>query len=81
MLKKPASFVLTSFRSSTYPRGYASRPSLAAALLGGLFEHPAGPFLPITIRKGTVGFEHNWVFQQVALDTISTSADSIRNFG
>ena len=24
MLKKPASFVLASFRSSTYPRGYAS---------------------------------------------------------
>ena len=42
MLKKSASFVLASFRSSTYPRGYASGPSLAAALLDGLFEHPAG---------------------------------------
>jgi hypothetical protein len=40
MLKKPASGVLASFRSSTYPRGYASGPSLAAALLDGLFEHP-----------------------------------------
>jgi hypothetical protein len=40
MLKKPASGVLASFRSSTYPRGYASGPSLAAALLNGLFEHP-----------------------------------------
>jgi hypothetical protein len=55
MLKKTASGVLASFRSSTYPRGYASGPSLAAALLGirrvsarqgwageksGLFEHP-----------------------------------------
>jgi hypothetical protein len=64
MLKKPASFVLASFKSSTgtrpphhsvartnlvllirrtvRPRGYASGPSLAAALLDGLFEHPAG---------------------------------------
>jgi hypothetical protein len=41
MLKQPASIVLTSFRSSTYPRGYASGPSLAAALLDGLFEHPS----------------------------------------
>jgi hypothetical protein len=41
MLKKVASFVLASFRSSTYPRGYASGSSLAAALLDGLFEHPA----------------------------------------
>jgi hypothetical protein len=40
MLKKAASFVLTSLRSSTYPRGYASGSSLAAALLDGLFEHP-----------------------------------------
>ena len=42
MLKQPASGVLTSFKSSTYPRGYASGSSLAAALLDGLFEHPAG---------------------------------------
>ena len=41
MLKKSASFVLASFRPSTYPRGYASGSSLAAALLDGLFEHPA----------------------------------------
>jgi hypothetical protein len=41
MLKKSASFVLASFRSSTYPRGYASGSSLAAALLDSLFEHPA----------------------------------------
>jgi hypothetical protein len=43
MLKKSASFVLASFRPSTYPRGYACSPSLAAALLDGLFEHPASP--------------------------------------
>jgi hypothetical protein len=41
MLKKSASVVLASFRSSTYPRGYASGPSLAAFLLDGHFEHPA----------------------------------------
>jgi hypothetical protein len=42
MLKKSASFVLASFRPSTYPRGYAFGSSLAAALLDGLFEPPAG---------------------------------------
>ena len=42
MLKKPASVVLASFRPSTYPRGYASGSSLAAALLNGLFEPPTG---------------------------------------
>ena len=40
MLKKTASGVLALFKPSTYPRGYASGPSLAAALLDGLFEHP-----------------------------------------
>jgi hypothetical protein len=42
MLKKSASGVLASLRSSTYPRGYASGSSLAAALLNGPFEHPVG---------------------------------------
>jgi hypothetical protein len=46
MLKVSASFVLASFRSSTYPRGYASGPSLAAAALDGHFEHPAIRFCP-----------------------------------
>ena len=41
MLKKSASGVLASFRPSTYPKG-TPRASLAAALLDGLFEHPAG---------------------------------------
>ena len=41
-LKKSASSVLASFRPSTYPRGYASAPSLAAALRDSLFELPAG---------------------------------------
>jgi len=42
MLKKSASFVLDSSKSSTYPRGYASGFDSPAALLNSLFEHPAG---------------------------------------
>jgi hypothetical protein len=44
MLKKSASSVLGSSKSSTYPRGYASGFDSPAALLDGLFEHPAGAF-------------------------------------
>jgi hypothetical protein len=40
MLKKPASFVLGSSKSSTYPRGYASGFDSSAALLDELFEQP-----------------------------------------
>jgi hypothetical protein len=40
MLKKSASFVLASLRGSTY-RSVRLASSLAAALLNGLFEHPA----------------------------------------
>ena len=40
MLKKSASVVLGSSKSSTYPRGYASGFDSPAALLDGLFEHP-----------------------------------------
>jgi len=40
MLKNPASGVLASLRSSTY-RSVRLASSLAAALLDGLFEHPA----------------------------------------
>ena len=40
MLKKSASIVLASLRSSTY-RSVRLASSLAAALLNGLFEHPA----------------------------------------
>jgi hypothetical protein len=46
MLKKPASFVLDSSKSSTYPRGYASGFNSPAALLSGLFEHPVEAFSP-----------------------------------
>jgi hypothetical protein len=42
MLKKPTSGVLDSSKPSTYPRGYASGFDSPAALLDGLFEHPAG---------------------------------------
>jgi hypothetical protein len=41
MLKKSASGVLSSSKSSTYPRGYASGFDSPAALLDSLFEHPA----------------------------------------
>ena len=41
MLKKSASFVLGSSKSSTYPRGYASGFDSPAALLDRRFEHPA----------------------------------------
>jgi hypothetical protein len=41
MLKKSASFVLGSSKSSTYPRGYASGFDSPAALLDSLFERPA----------------------------------------
>jgi len=44
MLKKLASIVLSSSKSSTYPRGYASGFDLPAALLDDLFEHPAGGY-------------------------------------
>jgi len=41
MLKKSSSGVLASLRGSTY-RSVRLASSLAAALLDGLFEHPAG---------------------------------------
>jgi hypothetical protein len=41
MLKKSASFVLGSLKSSTYPRGYASGFNSPAALLDEIFEHLA----------------------------------------
>ena len=41
LLKKFASFVLGSSKSSTSPRGYASGFDSPVALLDGLFEQPA----------------------------------------
>jgi hypothetical protein len=46
MLKQPASFVLDSLKSSTYPREYASGFNSPAALLDSLFKHPAEAFSP-----------------------------------
>jgi hypothetical protein len=45
MLKRSASVVLASLRGSTYGAKYAFASSLAAALLDGLFEHPATDLL------------------------------------
>jgi hypothetical protein len=45
MLKKSASGVLAAFRGSTYGTEYASASSFVAALLDGLFEHPARGYL------------------------------------
>ena len=53
MLKKTASGVLASLRSSTY-RSARLASSLAAALLDGLFEHPANRMCASTARKITV---------------------------
>jgi hypothetical protein len=52
LLKTPASFVLGSLKSSTYPRGYASGFDSPAALLDGLFEQPAGAIEVLLGRKG-----------------------------
>jgi len=49
MLKKAASIVLASLRGSTY-RGVRLASSLAAALLDGLFEHPAGRGNPALVQ-------------------------------
>jgi hypothetical protein len=49
MLKKSASFVLASLRGSTY-RSVRLASSLAAALLDGLFEHPADYSGAMTLR-------------------------------
>jgi len=88
MLKKSASFVLASFRSSTgtrpphhsaartdlvllirrtvRPEGYASGPSLAAALLDGLFEPPARVLCtwPGVCRPSNFCFAE-WVFRSL----------------
>jgi hypothetical protein len=80
MLKKPASFVLDSSKSSTYPRGYIS-PSFAAALLGtrrvsahqgwageksGLFEHPAWCSLLFQMCRSAKFWRTTIVFPQPA---------------
>ena len=73
MLKKSASFVLASLRGSTY-RSVRLASSLAAALLDGLFEHPAmvspsllvvrDPFLTVGLVEmieDIVGFRQHYI--------------------
>jgi len=50
MLKQSASGVLASLRGSTY-RSVRLASSLAAALLDGLFEHPAWEFCSVPRRS------------------------------
>jgi hypothetical protein len=50
MLKKPASFVLASLMASTHRKTVRLGPSLAAAALDSLFEHPAGYYDSIRDR-------------------------------
>jgi hypothetical protein len=54
MLKKSSSIVLASLRGSTY-RSIRLASSLAAALLDGLFEHPAWHY-PIALEVGAIEF-------------------------
>jgi hypothetical protein len=61
MLKKSASFVLASFRGSTY-RSVRLASSLAAAALDVLFEHPASRPYNKTIRNIAVNFEQKLSF-------------------
>ena len=72
LLKMAASGVLASFRPSTYPRGYAFGPSLAAALLDSHFEQPANQvriFLPC--------FHSNTPTQSVLSPSVKTLASTI----
>jgi len=55
MLKNSASSVLASLRGATY-RSVRLGTSLAAALLDGLFEHPACNSGGITIREITTAY-------------------------
>ena len=65
MLKKSTSGVLASLRSSTY-RSVRLSSSLVAALLDGLFEHPAMRSCASIIPAITVGFEDKLMFSQLA---------------
>ena len=52
MLKKSASGVLSPVSPCDVPSGYASVAPLPAALLDGLFEHPAKTVLYYATRVG-----------------------------
>ena len=62
MLKKSASVVLGSSKSSTYPGGYASGFDSSAALLDKLFEHPAGTVTCCATHMDRLVFGFNTVF-------------------
>mgnify|MGYP001600970792 CR=1 FL=1 len=70
MLKKSASIVLASFRGSTY-RSVRLASSLAAALLDGLFEHPADYSVAITLVSSQYRVAQNKVFEQPATGGLS----------
>jgi hypothetical protein len=74
MLKKSASFVLGSSKSSTYPEGTPPGFDSPAALLDGHFEHPASRYYAITTRKITVDFEPKLTFHAACKGLRSTSA-------
>src|ERR1700704_5545140 len=67
MLKKSASFVLTSLRGSTY-RSVRLASSLAAALLDSLFEHPADYSGTITPRIITTACRAKTEFSRKLLE-------------
>jgi hypothetical protein len=67
MLKKSASFVLASLRGSTY-RSVRLASSLAAALLDGLFEHPADYSGTITLRIITTAYRAKTEFSRKLLE-------------
>jgi hypothetical protein len=52
MLKKLATFVLASFRSSTYPKG-TPRTFTRCGLADELFEHPVGS-IPVVLDVQTI---------------------------
>ena len=78
MLKKPASFVLASLRGSTY-RSVRLASSLAAALLDGLFEHPANHGKLYPVDDGMAGKRFAGLFRrryQRCAETCRTDPES-----
>jgi hypothetical protein len=76
MLKKSASIVLASLRSSTY-RSVRLASSLAAALLDSLFEHPAIRSCASIISAITVGFEDELSFAEACKKRAAQTAPAI----
>jgi hypothetical protein len=70
MLKKSASFVLASLRGSTY-RSVRLASSLAAALLDGLFDHPADYSGSITLRIIMASCRTNTEFFRMLLEIVT----------